>query len=41
MAKGTTIGFLNFGIDGDNKELMKKLEQAEKKAISIEQIFKI
>lgn len=39
MAKGTTIGFLNFGIDGDNKELMKKLEQAEKEAVSIEQIF--
>lgn len=40
MAKGTTIGFLNFGIDGDNKELMKKLEQAKKEAVSIEQIFK-
>lgn len=40
MAKGANIGFLNFGIDGDNKELLKKLEQAEKKAVSIEQIFK-
>ncbi|MFT3994788.1 MAG: tape measure protein [Dysgonomonas sp.] len=40
MAKGTTIGFLNFGIDGDNKELLKKLEQAKKEAVSIEQIFK-
>ena len=40
MAKGTTIGFLNFGIDGDNKELLKKLEQARKEAVSIEQIFK-
>lgn len=40
MAKGTTIGFLNFGIDGDNKELLKKLEQAKKEAKSIEEIFK-
>ena len=40
MAKGANIGFLNFGIDGDNKELLKKLEQAKKEAVSIEQIFK-
>lgn len=40
MAKGANIGFLNFGIDGDNKELLKKLEQVEKKAVSIDQIFK-
>ena len=40
MANGNTIGFLNFGIDGDNKELLKKLEQAKKEALSIEQIFK-
>lgn len=40
MAKGTTIGFLNFGIDGDNKELLKKLEQVKKEAVSIEQILK-
>lgn len=39
MAKGTTVGFLNFGIDGDNKELMKKLEQAKKEAISVQQIM--
>lgn len=37
MAKGTNIGFLNFGIDGDNKELLKKLEQVKKEAISVEQ----
>lgn len=37
MAKGTTIGFLNFGIDGDNKEMLKKLEQVKKEAISVEQ----
>lgn len=40
MAKGTTIGFLNFGIDGDNKEMLKKLEQVKKEAVSIEQLFK-
>lgn len=39
MAKGTTVGFLNFGIDGDNKELMKKLEQAKKEAVSIQQVM--
>lgn len=39
MAKGTNIGFLNFGIDGDNKELLKALEQAEKKAISLEKFM--
>lgn len=39
MAKGTNIGFLNFGIDGDNKELMKKLEEAKKEAISVQQIM--
>lgn len=40
MAKGTPLGFLHFGIDGDNKELLKKLEQAKKEAKTIEDIFK-
>lgn len=39
MAKGTTVGFLNFGIDGDNKELMKKLEQVKKEALTVEQLL--
>lgn len=39
MAKGTNIGFLNFGIDGDNKELMKKLAEAKKEALSVQQVM--
>lgn len=39
MAKGTTIGFLNFGIDGDNKELLKAIKQAEKEAISLDKFM--
>lgn len=34
------LGFLNFGIDGDDKALKAKLEALKKDAISIEQIFK-
>ncbi len=41
MAKDTTnTGFLNFGMDGDNKELLKNLEQAKNEAKSIENIYK-
>lgn len=40
MAKGNTIGFLNFGIDGDNREFLKKIDQIKKESVSIEQIFK-
>lgn len=34
------LGFLNFGIDGDDKALKAKLEALKKDAVSIEQIFK-
>lgn len=40
MAKGTNIGFLNFGIDGDDTEMMRKLKTIKEEAKSIEQIFK-
>lgn len=40
MAKGTTIGLLNFGIDGDDKGLRKKLEAIKKDAVYLEEIFK-
>lgn len=40
MAKGTNIGFLNFGIDGDDTEFKKKLAALKNDAISIENIFK-
>ena len=34
------IGFLNFGIDGDDKAIKAKLDALKKDAVSIEQIFK-
>lgn len=40
MAKGTNIGFLNFGIDGDDTAFKKKLAALKNDAISIESIFK-
>lgn len=39
MAKGTTIGFLNFGMDGDNKALLAKIAEAEKNALRLQTIM--
>ena len=40
MAKGQSLGFLNFGIDGDDTEMKKKLKSLREDAISIEKVFK-